>query len=152
MTRVPLRFRVQRTLWLCVTLLVVGAASARSQDSGGVAPVDTRLEAQTRAVAAELRCPVCQGNSIQDSPSELAQDMKAVVREQLAAGKSPEEVKQYFIAKYGEWILLEPKASGFNLVVYALPVILLLLGAVVISRAVRRWTATPESSDTEVGL
>lgn len=111
------------------------AAAQRSSD-----PV---LEERTRQVAAVLRCPVCQGNSIQDSPSELAQEMKGVVRDQLAAGKSPEEVKQYFVDKYGEWILLEPEASGFNLVVYLLPLAAVLAGGVVIWRAVRKWTTPP---------
>jgi cytochrome c-type biogenesis protein CcmH len=112
------------------------------------APVsdDPVLEETTRQVAAELRCPVCQGNSIQDSPSELAQEMKGVVRDQLASGKTPAEVKAYFVAKYGEWILLEPKASGFNLVVYVLPLVMVLAGGFVIWRAVRKWTAPAESS------
>ncbi|MBK7835169.1 MAG: cytochrome c-type biogenesis protein CcmH [Gemmatimonadetes bacterium] len=113
------------------------------------APVsnDPVLEEKTRMVASELRCPVCQGNSIQDSPSELAQEMKGVVRDQLASGKSPDEVKQYFIAKYGEWILLEPKASGFNLVVYLLPLVVVAVGGLVIWRAVKKWTAPVEPAD-----
>ncbi len=73
------------------------------------------------AVASQLRCPVCQGESIQESPAELAKEMRQVVREQLAAGRSSEEVKAYFVSKYGEWILLEPKAHGANLTVYLLP-------------------------------
>ena len=111
------------------------AAGAALADSGIIgersAPVsnDPVLEEKTRQVASELRCPVCQGNSIQDSPSELAQEMKGVVRDQLASGKSPEEVKAYFVTKYGEWILLEPKASGFNLVAYLLPVVMVVVGS-----------------------
>jgi cytochrome c-type biogenesis protein CcmH len=92
-------------------------------------------------VAALLRCPVCQGEAIQDSPSELAQQMRMVVKEQLASGKSPDEVKEYFVSKYGEWILLEPKAHGFNLVLYVLPVLLVLGGAVFLVFIVRKWTA-----------
>lgn len=109
----------------------------------GLSREDSILEARTRAVAAELRCPVCQGLSLADSPSELSQEMKSVIREQLRAGKSEEEVKQYFISKYGEWILLEPKASGFNLLVYALPVFGLLAGVGMIAVAARRWVRQP---------
>jgi cytochrome c-type biogenesis protein CcmH/NrfF len=98
------------------------------------------LEALTSAVAAQLRCPVCQGLSIQDSPTELALEMRAVVRDQLAAGNTPDEVRAYFVSKYGEWILLEPKPEGFNLAVYLLPVIVLVLGGATIVLAVRRWT------------
>ncbi|MCC6928784.1 MAG: cytochrome c-type biogenesis protein CcmH [Gemmatimonadaceae bacterium] len=128
-------------------------AGAALADSGIVgersAPVsnDPVLEEKTRQVASELRCPVCQGNSIQDSPSELAQEMKGVVRDQLASGKSPDEVKAYFVAKYGEWILLEPKASGFNLVAYLLPVVMVAAGGLVIWRAVTKWTNAAKSGD-----
>lgn len=102
---------------------------------------DSALEAGVRAVASELRCPVCQGESIQDSPAALAQEMRSIVREQLAAGRTPDEVKAYFVDKYGEWILLRPKAHGWNMLVYVLPLVVLLGGAVVIARATRRWTA-----------
>ncbi len=102
---------------------------------------DPVLDAATSAVAAQLRCPVCQGVAIQDSPSELAQQMRMVVKEQLASGKSPDEVKEYFVSKYGEWILLEPQAHGFNIVIYALPVLLVLGGAVFLVFIVRKWTA-----------
>ncbi len=98
------------------------------------------LEQRTSAVASTLRCPVCQGLSIQDSPSELAVQMRGVVRDQLAAGRTPDEVKQYFVEKYGEWILLEPEARGFNILVYILPVAAVLAGVAVVVVAVRRWS------------
>ncbi len=104
---------------------------------------DSALEARTTALASELRCPVCQGNSIQDSPSELAQQMRDLIRDQLRAGKTPDEVRAYFVDKYGEWILLTPKATGFNLVVYVVPLLVILGGGAIVWRAVRRWTATP---------
>ena len=120
-------------------LLFAGVASAQQ-----VTPADSILEARTAEVASQLRCPVCQGLSIQDSPSELSQQMRAVVKDQLRAGKSPEEVKAYFISKYGEWILLEPKAHGFNILVYALPVLLVVAGLAGIALAVKKWTRPPE--------
>src|SRR5688572_29368246 len=72
------------------------------------------IEEQTRAVSAELRCVVCQNLSVSDSPSEMAQQMRASVREQLQAGKSPQEIKDFFVSKYGEWVLLKPTDTGFN--------------------------------------
>ncbi len=60
------------------------------------------LDDQTRAIATELRCVVCQNLSVADSPSEMAQQMRAIVREQLQAGKSPEQIKDFFVSKYGE--------------------------------------------------
>lgn len=110
---------------------------------------DSALEARTTAVASTLRCPVCQGESIQDSPSTLAQQMRAVVRDKLRNGESPEQVKAYFVARYGEWILLEPKMTGLNVLLYVLPVVLILGGIVLIVILVRRWTKTPEPQATE---
>lgn len=122
------------------------------------APYDSALEARTREVSSGLRCPVCQGLSIQDSPSELSLQMKDVVREQLRAGKSREEIEAYFVSKYGEWVLLEPKATGANLIVYLLPVALVLGGGVFIWIMVKRWSvggtpvagAREEEEDTVV--
>jgi cytochrome c-type biogenesis protein CcmH len=120
------------------------AGAAQPPATSGQQVADSALEARTSAVAAQLRCPVCQGLSIQDSPSELSQQMRDLVREQLRQGKTPEEVKAYFVSKYGEWILLEPKPSGFNLLVYALPIALVLGGGAVIVVVVRRWTGNAD--------
>lgn len=120
-----------------------------AQAPAATAPYDSVLEQRVKEVSAILRCPVCQGLSIQDSPSELSLQMKDVVRQQLREGKSPEEVKAYFVSKYGEWILLEPKATGMNLIVYALPLVLLVLGAGLIWMMVKRWsTATSDEAAT----
>lgn len=113
------------------------------------APYDSALEQRVKEVSAILRCPVCQGLSIQDSPSELSLQMKDVVRQQLREGKSPDEVKAYFVSKYGEWILLEPKATGMNLIVYALPLVLLLLGAGLIWMMVKRWSAPAAAGEPQ---
>jgi cytochrome c-type biogenesis protein CcmH len=145
--------RVARCVLLAVVALCV-ATRASAQDSTDfriVQPVrDSALEARTSDVARQLRCPVCQGLSIQDSPSELSQSMRAVVRDQLAAGKTPDEVKAYFVSKYGEWILLAPAAHGFNIVAYALPVLVVVGGCLLIFLAVRRWTRA-SNSDATVG-
>ena len=100
---------------------------------------ETQLERDVRALSAELRCPVCQGLSLQDSPAELSQEMKDVIRSQLAEGRSREEVKEYFVSKYGEWILMEPRAEGFNLAVYILPVIGLIAGGALVFVMARQW-------------
>lgn len=107
------------------------------------APADSALDAATRSLASQLRCPVCQGLSVQDSPSELAQQMRDVVRQQLQDGKSPDEVKEYFVARYGQWILMTPPAVGFNWLVYSLPAIVLVIGGAMLVVLVRRWTSAP---------
>jgi len=103
------------------------------------ATLNPEREEMVRRLASELRCPVCQGLSVQDSPTELSQQMKAVIRGQLEQGKTPDEVRAYFVSRYGEWILLKPEASGFNLVIYLLPLAMLLAGGVWVALTVRRW-------------
>lgn len=104
------------------------------------AAADSALDARTAEVASTLRCPVCQGESIQDSPSELAQQMRTVVRDRLRAGDTPDQVRAYFAARYGEWILLEPKMTGLNIALYILPVVLIVGGLVFIVFLVKKWT------------
>ena len=121
-------------------VVAFGAANAaRAQDQD--------LEARTTAVASTLRCPVCQGESIQDSPSELARQMRAVVKDRLRAGETPEQVKAYFASKYGEWILLEPRMTGLNILLYVLPVVLVVGGIALVAILVRRWTTPDPSPD-----
>lgn len=129
---------------LLAAALLGDAMPAIAQD----AVPDSVLEARTTAVAATLRCPVCQGESIQDSPAELAQQMRAVVRDRLRAGESPEQIKAYFVSKYGEWILLEPRMTGLNILLYALPVVLVIGGIALVVVLVRKWT-TPEATASQ---
>ncbi|MEL7305385.1 MAG: cytochrome c-type biogenesis protein [Myxococcota bacterium] len=76
----------------------------------------------------KIRCPVCQGMPISESPSKSAQDMMAQLRRLIAEGKSDAEVIAWFKARYGEWAILEPSREGFNLVVWILPAVVLLAG------------------------
>lgn len=149
---------MSRIAWAALLLAVAWApAPLAGQDRDTAAAVmegltrsatgplaDPAQEARASKLAGELRCPVCQGLSIHDSPSPLAQQMKDLIRAQVSSGYSDEEIRQYFVSKYGEWVLLEPKAQGFNLLVYALPALMLLGGAGLIFVAVRRWTVAPE--------
>ena len=90
-------------------------------------------------IASGLRCPVCQNLSVADSTSEMAREMRALIVDELRAGKRPEEIRAYFVSKYGEWILLSPRPSGFNLIVWILPFAAVLAGAVGIFAVVRHW-------------
>jgi cytochrome c-type biogenesis protein CcmH len=123
--------------WIRAASLVVCILAAFVPASPGATPPD--LEPQVREIALQLRCPVCQGLSVGDSPSELANEMRALVREQLQQGKTPAEVLDYFAKRYGEWILLAPPKRGFNLVIWVLPFLLLPVGAFVIYLGARRW-------------
>ncbi|MCY4486090.1 MAG: cytochrome c-type biogenesis protein CcmH [Deltaproteobacteria bacterium] len=101
---------------------------------------DQALEDRVRAISSELRCVVCQNLSVADSPAEMAVQMRGIVREQLQAGKTPDEVRAYFVSKYGEWVLLAPTAQGFNLTVWILPFVVLLAGLAFAAWYLRRWS------------
>lgn len=131
---------MKRILVLALALLL-GAAFGGARSLSAQQPRSgAELETAVKALSAELRCPVCQGLSLKDSPTELSMEMKSVIRQQLAEGKTPEEVKQYFVGRYGEWILMEPTPQGFNLLVYILPWVGLALGGMLVFFLVRRWT------------
>jgi cytochrome c-type biogenesis protein CcmH len=106
------------------------------------------VEEQTRAISAELRCVVCQNLSVADSPSDMAQQMRAIVREQVAAGKTPEEIKDYFVSKYGEWVLLAPTTKGFSVVVWVFPFVALVGGLILGLFILRGWTRRKTSAAT----
>jgi cytochrome c-type biogenesis protein CcmH len=110
----------------------------------GQAATPPDLEEQTRAIAAELRCPVCQNLSVADSPSEMAQQMRALVQEKLKEGKSSEEIKNFFVSKYGDWVLLAPPARGFSLLLWVLPGVVAVLGVIFVLLWMRRWTKKRE--------
>ncbi|MFQ5526285.1 MAG: cytochrome c-type biogenesis protein CcmH [Thermoanaerobaculia bacterium] len=92
----------------------------------------------TEEVTSLMRCPVCQGLSVADSPTASAIAMKEEARQLLAAGFSGDQVLAYFERSYGEFIRLSPKPEGFNLVVWILPVAALLLGAAVIGLRIKK--------------
>ncbi len=110
-------------LTLLVILLSVFGVGAACNSS------PTTPEARTIELGKQIRCPVCRGVSIADSPSSLAAEMMAIVRQQVAEGKSDQEVLTYFEERYGEWALLKPKAEGMNLAIWILPGLFLVGGA-----------------------
>jgi cytochrome c-type biogenesis protein CcmH/NrfF/cytochrome c-type biogenesis protein CcmH/NrfG len=104
----------------------------------GAAPAD--IDDRTREISTELRCVVCQNLSVADSPSEMAQQMRAIVREQVQAGKSTEQIKEFFVSKYGEWVLLRPKTTGVSALLWILPYVVLVCGIIAALWFIRRWT------------
>ncbi len=96
------------------------------------------LDARAQAIAAKLRCPVCQNESVADSPAELAAQMRALIREKLAAGETEEQIVAYFVSKYGDWILLEPPRRGVLWFVWLAPALALLGGTAFVVSYLRR--------------
>jgi cytochrome c-type biogenesis protein CcmH len=99
---------------------------------------DPRQEAQAKALMEELRCLVCQGQSIADSDAELAGDMRSLVRQRIQAGEEPEEVKAWLVARYGSWVSYAPVFGPDTLLLYAAPLLLLLVGGLLAARRLRK--------------
>jgi cytochrome c-type biogenesis protein CcmH len=96
-------------------------------------------ESRARSLESEFKCPVCRSQSIRQSRSFMAEDMKRRVRELIVQGRSDDEIREYFIARYGEWILLTPPKRGFSLAAYVLPFVAVVAGAAMLVFAARRW-------------
>ena len=98
---------------------------------------DPALEARARALSHELRCMVCQNQSIDDSDAPLARDLRVLVRERLTAGDSDDQVKNFLVARYGEFVLLKPPFEWHTALLWLTPLLALLAGAIAIFAAIR---------------
>jgi cytochrome c-type biogenesis protein CcmH len=103
------------------------------------------LARTTQEIAGTIRCPVCQGLSIADSPAEMAQNMKAQVRALLARGYTREQILSYFERSYGQFVLLAPKFQGVNTLVWTLPIFALLLGVVIVFFKMKKLEQPPDN-------
>lgn len=117
---------------------------------------DPKLEARARVLSQELRCLVCQNQSIDDSNAELAKDLRLLVRERITAGDSDEAVITYLVSRYGEFVLLKPRFETKTLFLWGAPIILLLAGAAAMIVSARRRsgkaTGTPLSDEERARL
>ncbi len=129
-------------LAMVLALLVAGPAAAVQPNE---VLQDEALEARARDLSAHLRCMVCQNQSIDESDAELARDLRVLVRERLKAGDSDEEVIDYVVSRYGEFVLLKPRFSVRNALLWGTPLLLLLAGGCFIyfSARSRRTVASP---------
>jgi cytochrome c-type biogenesis protein CcmH len=108
---------------------------------------DPALEARARALSKDLRCMVCQNESIDDSEAPLAHDLRVLVRDRLKAGDSDAQVLDFLVARYGEFVLLKPRLSPHTVALWGLPPAVLLIGAVVILMDLRRRRSAQASEE-----
>lgn len=114
-----------------LTLILAGCAHS----SGLVASEE--LETVAQGIDKSLMCPVCPSETLDQSQVEIANQMRVMVRDQLAQGYSRDEILQFFVDRYGLWILAEPPKSGFNLLVWAVPPVALVIGGGILAMTVR---------------
>jgi len=120
---------LRQALAACLLILaLIGPAVAVNPDE---VLDDPALEARARSLSLEFRCLVCQNQSIDDSNAELARDLRLLVRERLVAGDSDQDVIEYVVSRYGEFVLLKPRFSVQTLLLWGAPVLIFLIGATV---------------------
>lgn len=107
---------------------------------------DPALEARARAITINLRCPVCQGESIDDSNAPISRDLRLLVRERLVAGDSDTQAIDYIIARYGEFVLFKPRSTGSGLALWLAGPLMLLAGAGIAFGVLRRRETAPEAA------
>lgn len=141
---------MMRTLVVATLLLLLHAAPALAVQPDEMLK-DPALEARARALSQELRCMVCQNQSIDDSEAPLAHDLRVLVRDRLKAGDSDREVIDFVVSRYGEFVLLKPRFAWHNALLWAVPPGLLLIGAVtlLVSARRRRSAGVPPGLDEE---
>src|SRR5690606_25250231 len=109
---------------------------------------DPAQEQRARDLSRELRCLVCQNQSIEDSNAPLARDLRRIVRERVVSGDSDGEVLEYLVARYGEWVLLKPRFNLQNLLLWLGPLLFLAIGGIVIAAVFRRQARPPAAALT----
>ena|SRR5215212_8569203 len=127
---------------LVTTLKVPDAAQFVGQPAGSPLAGE-QLDRRASEVSGLLRCPVCQGLSVADSPSEMAVNMKGQVRELLARGYTEDQILKYFELSYGQFVLLKPKFQGVNALVWILPILALLGGVAIVWTKLRKLDTVP---------
>lgn len=134
-------------LALMLAMLALPALAVRPDE---ILP-DSALEARARALGKDLRCLVCQNQSIDDSEAPLAKDLRTLVREQITAGKSDEQVLDYVVERYGQFVLLKPRFESETLLLWGTPFAVLAIAAAFMLLRRRRAEVAPETplSDDE---
>ncbi|WP_158782527.1 cytochrome c-type biogenesis protein [Pantoea sp. BAV 3049] len=138
---------MKRCLILLATLLLAFSALADNIDTYKFSSVDQ--EQQYRHLTGSLRCPKCQNNSIADSNAMIAGDMRLKVYELLQSGQTPDQVKAYMVARYGNFVTYEPPVLPSTLILWAGPALFVIVGALVIILRSRKRKLTGSDLDTE---
>lgn len=134
---------------LVLSLLLLAASPALAVQPDEVLS-DPALEARARQISHDLRCPVCQGETIDDSNAPISRDLRLLVRERLVAGDSDAEVLDYIVARYGEFVLFNPRASGSGLILWlAGPAMLLVGGALAFALTRRKSRGETDLTEDE---
>jgi cytochrome c-type biogenesis protein CcmH len=127
-------------LFAILAVLWLGLAPALAQE---VQLADPKLEQRARDLSREIRCVVCQSQSVSDSDADIAKEMRALIREQMAAGKSDQEIRDYLVARYGDFVLFDPPFKASTYALWIGPFAILVLAAAGVAIFFRRRAQDP---------
>ncbi|MDM9620035.1 cytochrome c-type biogenesis protein [Rhizobium sp. S96] len=134
---------IRRFIMVLAILFAAAPAFAVNPDE---VLADPALEARARAISAELRCMVCQNQSIDDSNAELAKDLRLLVRKRLNDGDSDTQVMDYIVSRYGEFVLLKPRFEMKTMLLWGAPLLLFVVGGIALAVFARRRAGKPTGS------
>jgi len=140
---------MKRRYTLLILLAVVAIISSIWLYTFLVSPSKQTLDQHVHDVASQLKCLVCQGESVADSPATLSLQMRGVIRQQLQSGKSEQEVIQYFVSRYGDRILLSPPWQGLTLLTWLVPIALMIGGVLLLFVVLRSWQSNSDKQPIE---
>jgi len=129
---------------LLLTLLIF-VFSVELVSAQGPVPSDDDVN----AIAQELYCPICENTPLDVCPTEACRDWRELIRQMLAEGRAPEEIKQYFVDHYGARVLSEPPLAGVGWMVYVVPVLAFSAGVFLLARGIKKWVRLPEKGGKE---
>lgn len=141
--------KTRAAMWLLLTFIAFAAFGACVSED------DLTPDQRAYTLDRGLMCPICDGQTIDQSQAQIAVDMKEIVREKIAAGESNKQIRDYFVARYGEVVLASPEASGFNLLVWLMPVVIAGGGALAVFwvlKNMRRSSAGALSGNQNIPL
>lgn len=136
--------------WIAMAVVAVSVLSVAAFGTRGAPTAQDRVTDLSRTV----KCPVCSGESVAESNAPASQEIRRQIAEQIQRGQSDDEIRQYYVSRYGDAILLTPPATGVSALVWILPVVALAIGGAVLVIVFRRWGAAPEqhASDADRAL
>ena len=141
---VPASKQIRALVTARIVFLVFASAIVLIVASSCISEDDLTIDQRAHQLSQQLMCPVCDGQSLDQSQAQISEDKKAVIREKLEAGESNEDIRSYFVERYGELVLAAPATSGFNLVAWAMPLLIFLAGVLVVINAMRRMRSQPD--------
>jgi len=135
---------MKKLFWISIFIFI--AASFFASIVFAQQPVPTPSDDQVNHIAHQLYCPVCENTPLDVCPTDACRQWRDLIRQQLAQGWTEDRIKQYFVQQYGARVLAEPPETGLNWLIYVLPPLIILAGALILFRALRSWTKPVSAS------